>query len=364
MIRKYPIGIQNFKEIREEGYVYVDKSEIIYRLVSTGKYYFLSRPRRFGKSLLVDTLEELFSGSKELFEGLWIHDKWDWTKTNPVIHFSFAKLPYKEEGLSEAITYGLNINAKKYGVELTGNNIKVQFIELIEKVSAKGKVVILIDEYDKPIIDFLDDPKMAETNRSILKSFYSILKDSDAIIKFLLITGVSQFSHVGIFSDLNNLDNITLSSHYGGLLGITQSELEQNFAAEISELQKSRPDILKLIKDWYNGYTWNMKAWVYNPFSLLKFMNDPVFRNYWFATGTPTFLMKALSSKMIYDVEGTQLGELSLSTFEPDSPDLSSLLFQTGYLTIKDISPSGQVLTLGFPNKEVKNSFVDKLLSR
>ena len=204
---------------------------------------------------------------------------------------------------------------------------------------------------------------MMEANRSILKSFYSILKGSDAIIKFLLITGVSQFNHVGIFSDLNNLDNITLSSHYGGLLGITQSELEQNFAAEISELQKSRPDILKLIKDWYNGYTWNMKAWVYNPFSLLKFMNDPVFRNYWFATGTPTFLMKALSSKMIYDVEGTQLGELSLSTFEPDSPDLSSLLFQTGYLTIKDISPSGQVLTLGFPNKEVKNSFVDKLLS-
>ena len=204
---------------------------------------------------------------------------------------------------------------------------------------------------------------MMETNRSILKNFYSILKGSDAFIRFLLITGVSQFSPVSIFSDLNNLDNITLSSHYGGLVGISQTELEESFAPEIAELQKSRPDIINQIKDWYNGYTWNMKEWVYNPFALLNFMADSKFRNYWFATGTPTFLMKALSRRKVYDVENIQMGELGLSTFEPGRADSSSLLFQTGYLTIKDISPSGQVFTLGFPNREVKNSFLDGLLS-
>ncbi|HTN37533.1 MAG TPA: AAA family ATPase [Arachidicoccus sp.] len=363
MLRKYPIGLQSFTEIRKGGYVYIDKTEIIHLLVETGKYYFLSRPRRFGKSLLVDTIEQLFNGSEELFEGLWIHDKWNWTKTHPVIHFDFAELPYKEVGLSEAINRGITRNAERIGVEISGDNIKDSFRELIEKAALKGRVVILVDEYDKPIIDFLDDPDVLETNRSIMKSFYSILKASDKYIRLLLITGVSQFSRVSIFSDLNNLRDITLVSQYGGIAGITQVELEKNFAQEISALQKDRPDILSQIKDWYNGYTWNMQTWVYNPFSLLNFMAEPVFRNYWFATGTPTFLLSQLKKRSQYDVEGIRMGSLALSTFDVDNPNAGALLFQTGYLTIKNISPDGQVFELGYPNREVKASLLDGLLS-
>ena len=363
MYRKYPIGLQSFRKIRQGGYVYIDKTEMIHQLVETEQYYFLSRPRRFGKSLLVDTIEELFNGSKDLFEGLWIHDKWDWRKTNPVIHFDFSALPYKEVGLSEAINRSIARNAEKLGIEISGDNIKDCFRELIEKAAPKGQVVILIDEYDKPIIDFLEDREQMEANRSIMKSFYSILKASDENIRLLLITGVSQFSQVSIFSDLNNLDNITLTTQYGGLVGITQEELEENFALEITELQKNRPDILAQIKEWYNGYTWNMQTHVYNPFSVLKFMKDPVFRNYWFATGTPTFLINILRKNAIYDVEGIRMGSLALSTFNPDQPNPGSLLFQTGYLTIKNISASGQVYELGYPNQEVKASLLDGLLS-
>ncbi|UAY55497.1 ATP-binding protein [Arachidicoccus terrestris] len=363
MLTKYPIGIQSFREIRDGGYVYIDKTEIIHKMVDTGKYYFLSRPRRFGKTLLVNTIRELFNGSKALFEGLWIHDNWDWTNTNPVIHIKFAELPYKEEGLSNAITYGLTINAERLGIDLTGNNIKVQFRELIRRAAQKGKVVILIDEYDKPIIDFMDEPEIMEINRSIMKSFYSILKDSDDYIRFLMITGVSQFSQVSIFSDLNNLRNITLVDDYGAIAGVTQAELETNFGQEISQLQKQNPDILNQIKQWYNGYTWNMLTWVYNPFSILNFMAGPKFRNYWFVTGTPSFLIHLLKTRQMYDVEGIQLGEVSLSTLNVENPNPGSLLFQTGYLTIKNISPDGQVYELGYPNKEVKASLVDGLLS-
>ncbi|SEA46940.1 PD-(D/E)XK nuclease superfamily protein [Arachidicoccus rhizosphaerae] len=265
--------------------------------------------------------------------------------------------------MSAAIIYDLSLNAKKYGVELTGKGIVLQLRELLEKLAERGKVVILIDEHDKPIIDFLDDRDMVETNRSILKSFYSILKGNDKYIQLLLIIGVTPFSKVSIFSDLNNLDNITLSSHYGGLVGITQSELEENFSREITELQKNKPDILPQIKDWYNGYTWNMKEWVYNPFSLLKFLKDPVFRNYWFTTGTPTFLIQQLKRRAVYDVEGIEMGSLALSTFDTDNPNSGSLLFQTGYLTIKNISSDDQIYELGCPNREVKASLLDGLLS-
>jgi len=367
MLRKYPIGIQSFREIREGGYVYIDKTQIIHTLAETGKFYFLSRPRRFGKSLLVDTIEELFSGSKDLFEGLWIYDKWDWTHTNPVIHLDFAELPYKEKGLKEAITYGLEINAKKHGVTLTGDSIKVQFRELIIKLSAKGQVIILIDEYDKPIIDFLEEPERLDTNQSIMKDFYSVLKARDKQIRLLLITGVSQFSKVSLFSDFNNLRNITLVSKFAAIAGITQEELEQNFFEEIADMQKDNPDVLSQIKQWYNGYTWNMKTWVYNPFSLLNFMNEPVFRNYWFETGTPTFLYRLLKKESVYDVESFRLNENSLSSFNTEHPNIGSLLFQTGYLTIKNISVTGpaseQLYELGLPNREVKASLLDGLLS-
>ena len=364
MLRKYPIGIQSFRKIREGSYLYIDKTEIIHRLVQSGQYYFLSRPRRFGKSLLVSTIEELFSGSQELFDGLWIHDRWDWREKHPVIHISFSELPYKEVGLSEAITRGLDRNSERLGVKVAGDNIKDRFRELIEKASLKGQVVILIDEYDKPIIDFLEDPEMMEANRSIMKSFYSILKDSDAHIRFLLMTGVSQFSRVSVFSDLNNLRNITLSTQYGAIAGITQAELEDNFAPEIAELKKERPDILVQIKDWYNGYAWNIKTSVYNPFSLLNFMIEPEFQNYWFETGTPSFLFKVLKKMDFYDIETLEMGRLELlSDLNIEKPSPGALLFQTGYLTIKNISSDGDIYELGFPNREVKSSFLDGLLS-
>jgi hypothetical protein len=196
-----------------------------------------------------------------------------------------------------------------------------------------------------------------------MKSFYSVLKDRDDQIRLLLITGVSQFTHVSIFSDLNNLDNITLTTQYGGLVGITQSELEENFSSEITELKKENPDILTQIKDWYNGYTWNMQTWVYNPFSLLKFMSDPVFRNYWYSTGTPTFLFKLLKKMALYDIESIEMGSLELSDLNVENPSPGALLFQTGYLTIKSISSDDDIYELGFPNREVKASFLDGLLS-
>jgi len=364
MLRKYPIGLQRFRKIREGSYVYIDKTKIIHQLVETGQYYFLSRPIRFGKSLLVDTIEELFNGHKELFRGLWIHDKWDWSETRPVIHFDFAELPYKEVGLSEALKRAIIRNAEKLGVSIFSDNIKDAFRELIEKASVKENVVILIDEYDKPIIDFLDEPDQLDANRSIMKSFFSILKARDEQIRLLLITGVSQFSQVSIFSDLNNLRNITLTTQYGEIIGITQKELEENFTQEIFKMQQDRPDILAQIKRWYNGYTWNMRSWVYNPFSLLNFMADPVFRNFWFATGTPTFLLTQLKKKSIYDVENLEMGSLALSSFDTDHPNLGALLFQTGYLTIKNIEQDSQELfTLGYPNLEVKSSLLNGLLS-
>jgi hypothetical protein len=284
-------------------------------------------------------------------------------KTHPIIHISFSELPYKEVGLTEAINRGLDRNAERLGFALSGDNIKDRFRELIEKAAQKDRAVILIDEYDKPIIDFLEVPDEVEANRSIMKSFYSVLKDRDDQIRLLLITGVSQFTHVSIFSDLNNLDNITLTTQYGGLVGITQSELEENFSSEITELKKENPDILTQIKDWYNGYTWNMQTWVYNPFSLLKFMSDPVFRNYWYSTGTPTFLFKLLKKMALYDIESIEMGSLELSDLNVENPSPGALLFQTGYLTIKSISSDDDIYELGFPNREVKASFLDGLLS-
>ena len=362
MSQQYPIGLQSFQEIREGGYVYVDKTQAIYQLVKTGKYYFLSRPRRFGKSLMVDTIEELFKGRKELFEGLWIYDKWDWTQTSPVIHFDFSKMGVKTAGLEGAIYGALEKNATRLGITLTKKEYDLRFEELIEKASVNGRVVILFDEYDKPIIDFLQEPELAEANRSIMKNFYSIVKGNDKYIRFLLITGISQFSQGSVCSDLNNLDNITLEPQYGGLIGITQQEFEANFSEEIAALQKDRPDILTQIKDWYDGYTWDMKTWVYNPFSLLKFMKYRDFDPYWYETGTPTFLIGLLKKELKYDVETYQMGRLALSNFDTKNPNMGALLFQRGYLTIKNISPNRKVYDLGFPNLEVKSSFLDGLL--
>ena len=237
-MRKYPIGIQTFSEVINEGFLYIEKTKLIYQLITSGKYYFLSRPRRFGKSLLLSTVEEIFNGSRELFKGLWIENNWNWEQKHPVIRISFSDIGVASMGMTNAIFNALNQNAVRLGVKLEQSTVGQQFAELIRKASEKGKVVILIDEYDKPVIDYLDNIPLAEANRSVMKTFYSVIKGSDAYIRLLLITGVSRFTKVSIFSDLNNLEDISITETMNDLTGITQAELESNFKEELVVLSK------------------------------------------------------------------------------------------------------------------------------
>ena len=356
MTRKYPVGIQDFSEVRTGGYVYVDKTPFMDKLIDEGKFYFLSRPRRFGKSLFVSALDYLFKGRKELFEGLYIYDRWDWSKTNPVIKISFSNISHKEKGLRLAIGDYLNSIAAMYDITLKETVNSAKFKELIETLSEKlGKVVVLIDEYDKPIIDFLgtDTPKAVE-NREILKSFYSILKDADPHLKLVFITGVSKFSRVSIFSDLNNLTDLTIDRAFSSVCGISQEELENNFAEELTIFDGDK------IKTWYNGYSWGGNMSVYNPFSLLHFFRGEVFENYWFATGTPTFLINLAKNVQFYDFESIEIDSSELNAYEIENLRLIPLMFQTGYLTIKGQVDMG-IYTLSYPNEEVRQSYLNLL---
>jgi len=366
MKQKLPIGIQSFKEIRENDFLYVDKTESIFRLVTEGKYYFLSRPRRFGKSLTLSTIKELFQGQKELFDGLWIQDHWDWTKQHPVIHISFSSIGYKELGLEKAIELELKKIAKKTNIKLQENGISQLFEELIEKLAQNNKVVLIIDEYDKPIIDYLDDLQQAKEHQKILKSFYSIIKDADPYIRFLLITGVSKFSKVSIFSELNNLSDLTIHPKFSTLVGYTQAELEHYFEGRLEELvgvlAPTRAALLSLIKEWYNGYSWDGKNFVYNPFSILSFFGAGAFHNFWFSTGTPTFLVRLLKERNFYDLEKQEVGAAAFDSFDIENLETYSLLFQTGYLTIKAVETFG-IYHLDYPNREVKDSMLQYLVA-
>jgi hypothetical protein len=359
MSQKYPIGIQDFGEIRDGGYLYVDKTEFVHKLVTQSKYYFLSRPRRFGKSLFISTLECLFLAKRELFKGLFIEDKWDWAQTHPIIRISFSNIGHKEKGLYKAIDDQLDSIAKSYEVALTETVISGKFKELIETLSAtRGKVVVLIDEYDKPIIDYLGkETQKALENRDVMKVFYSILKDADPYLKLVFITGVSKFSRVSIFSDLNNLDDITVDYRFAGCCGITEQELEENFQEELQVFDKQN------IKSWYNGYCWDLSVSVYNPFSLLNFFTKKKFQNFWFETGTPTFLIDLSKQFHLYDFEDQETSLTHLSSYDIERLELIPLMFQTGYLTFKSYDEEGDVYTLGFPNKEVKKSYLEVLLN-
>jgi hypothetical protein len=364
-MKKLPIGIQDFSKLRQGEFLYVDKTDLIYELTQGGGYYFLSRPRRFGKSLLLSTLSELFQGKKELFEGLWIYDQWDWQKTNPVIHLSFTNLGYKEIGLEKALSLRLDKVAASFGITLSEEANSLRFKELIEELhKSMGQVVVLIDEYDKPILDYLDDVPQAQAHREILKTFYSILKDADPHLRLVLLTGVSKFSRVSIFSELNNLNDLTIYSDYATLLGYTQGELEHYFADRIEQLASlfgGKESLLTQIKQWYNGYSWDTIHYVYNPFSILNFFAKKSFENFWFETGTPTFLVKLLQKEKQYQLENVKASAMVLSAFELEDIDPYSLLFQTGYLTIT--AREGQVYTLSYPNNEVKISLLQHLLA-
>ncbi len=364
-MKKLPIGIQSFSELREGGYLYIDKTESIYKLVTGGKYYFLSRPRRFGKSLLVSTLEELYSGNEKLFENLWIEDQWDWGKKHPILHIPFSSLGYKSLGLERALQEFLDEIIEERGLDVKEEALEKKMREVLESLSKNGKVVLLIDEYDKPIIDYLgEEIAQAQKHQQVLKKFYSIIKDSDPYLEFVFITGVSKFSRVSIFSDLNNLNDITMTPRHATLLGYTQKELEHYFKEYLLSLseESGTNDVSPAIKTWYNGYSWDGRSFVYNPFSILLLFYNGVFSNYWFKTATPTFLIKLIRKEKFYDFDGVEVGDTAFDSFVIDDIDLVTLLFQTGYLTIKKYDAARELYTLGYPNREVKKSMLEYLI--
>jgi hypothetical protein len=351
----------------------VDKTKSIYDLISGGgEYFFLSRPRRFGKSLLISTLAEIFSGNKEFFKGLWIYDKIEWTQY-PVVHIDFSKIDYETpEKLKESIKQFLDRVAKKYGLKLDKErSYKESFVDLIEKLSVKGMVVVLIDEYDKPMIDYIEADKIevAKNIRDVLKNFYGVIKASDAFLRFVFITGVSKFSKVSVFSGLNNLIDITLMENFSTLLGYTETDLQHYFAPYIEQMAKkrgmSKNHLVKTIREWYNGYSWNGKNFVYNPFSILNLFNTNKLKNYWFATGTPTFLTQLIKSQQseIMQFENLPVKNYTFDSYDIENMEIPALLFQTGYLTVKKITIKNESETyhLSYPNKEVRESFLTHL---
>lgn len=366
-MQKLSLGVQSFKKLREENLIYVDKTEDIYKLITEARYYFLSRPRRFGKSLLVNTLKELFLGNQHLFKGLWIEDKIEW-ESHPVIHLDFSSIDYKEQSLDVTLEQTLQDIAEKYSLEGVTGTYKEILVELIIQLSKKyqKQVVLLIDEYDKPLIDFLEDLDKADAHRAILKNFYSPLKSLDESLKFMFITGVSKFSKVSIFSDLNHLTDITIATEYATIVGYTQAEMEHYFQDYLvmmqAFMQVTETELTELIKKHYNGYSWNGQDKVYNPFSVLSFFGLKEIQNYWFSTGTPTFLTKLLQEDFVYDLKKLRVTGLALGNLNLRKPLLSTLLFQTGYLTIKE-KLNYKLYRLEYPNLEVEESLNKCLLA-
>ncbi|MDR1195247.1 MAG: ATP-binding protein [Endomicrobium sp.] len=376
-MKNLPIGAQSFEILRQTDCVYIDKTKHVFELIKNGRVYFHSRPRRFGKSLLISVFEELFNGNKKLFEGLYIYDKWNWEEKYPVIHLDFAELKYSSgQELNASIEKILGVIAKNAGISLehdANGLIPMQFAELIKKLhKAYGsRVVILVDEYDKPVTDNLSNKEVLSANKRILHDFYQVIKATDEHLKFVFLTGVSKFSGLSVFSALNSINDITVDERYSTICGYTQEELEEHFKDYIEGLSKelnlTYDEIIAAIKDWYNGYSWDGKISVYNPFSTLMLFDKKEFANYWFRTGTPTFLLDLIRR---HNRPQNFLGSLTASdssfeSYNPDNVNEIPLLFQMGYLTIKNkvSSIKGVQYTLGFPDIEVKDSFLQCLLS-
>lgn len=366
-MKALPIGIQSFEEVVSRNLLYVDKTEDIHRLLLQGKYYFLSRPRRFGKSLLLSTIKELFLGSKDLFSDLWIESRWDWEHTYPVIHLEFNSLDYKELGLAEAIKLELHRQAALYQISIEGATNKLLFQSLLKRLfKTLGRVVILIDEYDKPLIDYLGkDHERALVHLDTLKNIYSVIKSADPYIHFFLITGVSKFSKVSLFSDLNNLHDITLHPAYSSLVGLKEEEIDLYLGEYVEKVANEQNQPIEAIREgirqWYNGYSWDGKVFVYNPFALFLFLSEGRFRNFWFETGTPTFLLEWMKKEKSYQFERFLANEASFAVYDIARIRLIPLLFQTGYLTIKSIQ-AGRY-ELDYPNKEVQLSMYQYILA-
>ena len=381
--RKLPIGIQSFKDLREKRFLYVDKTEYLFQLVNNGKVYFLSRPRRFGKSLFLSTLAAYFLGQKELFKGLYLEkaeaeqavqeNRAAW-QAYPVLYLDFNTGQYELSGaLDETLSYFLDTEEPKYNLQKNSFSHAKRFTSLIQAAYQQtGKqVVILVDEYDKPLLQTMGvNEALNEHYRNMLKAFYSVIKTCDQYIRFAFLTGVTKFSKISIFSDLNNLRDISMEEDYAGICGITQEELEANFQSEIQALA-TRQDLtyqqaLAELKQWYDGYLFHQAGkGMYNPYSVLSALVKREIKSYWFSTGTPTFLVNYLKEAHYYipDLDGkVELNEEELETYRAVAEDALPILFQAGYLTIKEYISDVRLYRLGFPNDEVRYGFLRNVL--
>ena len=375
--RRLPIGIQTFRTIRETDAYYVDKTPWIRRLLDKGTHYFLSRPRRFGKSLLLDTMKELFEGNEALFRGLAIHDHWDWSVRHPVVRLSFGAGHFGEPGQVQAsVSEQLAAIERDAGIVPSYETLTGRFHSLLRGLHERSgeRAVLLVDEYDKPMLDplFADrtagdgsvatDTGTARANRDFLRGLYSMVKEADAHLRFSFLTGVSKFSKVSLFSGLNNLKDITLDRRYAAICGYSETDLDTVFAPELPGLDR------KKVREWYNGYCWRGEERMYNPFGVLLLFDTREFAAHWFETGSPRFLIERLFEERIASprLDGLVTSTELLSAFDVDHVGIEALLFQTGYLTIVEEAPVGNRMRfrLGYPNLEVRQALNEHLLRR
>jgi len=361
--RRLPLGIQNFRELRELDCYYVDKTAYVKRLLDEGKYYFLSRPRRFGKSLFLDTLKELFEGSEELFAGLYIHERWTWSARHPVVRLSFGGRHFAAPAdLDANLAAQFDDIEVEAGVAPRYETAPERFGYLIRTLHRQTgqRVVVLVDEYDKPILDVLENREVACANRDFLRGLNGVIKDNDAHVRFAFLTGISKFSKVNLFSQLNNLTDITLDPVYSSVCGYTERDLDTVFGAEMAGMNRER------VREWYNGYNWLGNERVYNPFDVLLLLRRRRFAAHWFETGTPAFLVQKLFERRVSSVSLDEMvsTERLLSAFDVEHIGTEALLFQTGYLTITGEERAGgkTLYRLGYPNREVRESLNEQLL--
>ena len=368
---KYPIGIQNFEDLRRNGYKYVDKTNFVYKLTDEGKYYFLSRPRRFGKSLFLSTLEAYFQGKKELFEGLAIYDLVTEWKKYPIFHIDLNTANFREkDSLYNVLNDYLTGWEDKYGTRDSEVTLPLRFKGVIARAAEKeGRgVVILIDEYDKPILQTLQTPELQAEHRAQLKAFYSVLKTQDRYIKFAFITGVTTFRKISVFNDLNLMD-ISMDYRYVNICGTTEEELKSYFKEGISELASANGDseseTIDKLRMRYGGYHFEKNSeGIYNPFSVLNTLAKHRYKNYWFETGTPTFPIELLKEHgyRLPDLSKEQVSANVMSSMDSSFPNPIPVIYQSGYLTIKGYDERFKKYQLGFPNKEVEEGFLNLLL--
>ncbi|MEM8523973.1 MAG: AAA family ATPase [Bacteroidota bacterium] len=372
-MKKLPISIQTFESIVKRELIYVDKTPLIWKLVSKGQYYFFARPRRFGKSLMLTTLKSFFQGRKDLFEGLFIHDKEENWTVYPVIHIDYSLVDYRfsVELFNKTLVIHLKNIAEEYDVELINNEPSTCFTELVNKLGEKyqQQIVVLVDEYDKPMVDLLTKEERFRENRAVLSNLYGAMKALDGHFRFVMLTGVSRFAKVNVFSGMNNLEDISMDDQFATLAGFTQTELETSFADWLELLRQKfempMEELLEHIRFWYNGFCFDGVHKLYNPFSILNLFSKLDFGNYWFSSGTPTFLIDLITEQkhLPETFEGIKVADLTGSTSKITNLPLIPLLYQTGYLAIDKTERDGlrKYYYLGYPNEEVRYSFLTYL---